>query len=164
MSSTDYFGVFGLAPGFALNETALKESYFALQREAHPDRVAGADTKEKIAAITRATDINKGYQVLKDPVARAEYLLMQKGIKADKPCVEVLMEAMEQREALAELNSEKALAAFSKKIKTEIEDSKAILAKAFSAGAFEQAKKETLRLKYLTKLAEEIRLKSLETA
>lgn len=153
---SDYFGLLGISRKFTLDEAELKTRYFALQREAHPDK-AGA------AGLGKAMDVNKAYQTLKEPITRAEYLLALAGIKADKPCVEILMEAMEQRELLAEISSEAGLTKLRKDIKLEAETSVRALKKFFEANDLEKAKKETTRLKYLTKLLEEIRLKSLET-
>lgn len=160
--ASDYFALFGFDKTFALDEHALKTKYFTLQREAHPDRVAGADTSEKIAAISRATAINKGYQVLRDPVARAEYLLSLEGIRADKPCVDMLMEAMQQREYLEEADTPEALDAFKRETMERITQSIDAIEAAFAQSHMEAVKQEVTRLKYLSKLAEEIRLKSLE--
>lgn len=161
-AANDYFSLFGFEKTFALDEHALKTKYFTLQREAHPDRVAGADTSEKIAAISRATAINKGYQVLRDPVARAEYMLSLAGIRTDKPCVDMLMEAMQQREYLEEADTPEALDAFKRETIERIAQSIGVIEAAFTASQVEVVKQEVTRLKYLSKLAEEIRIKSLE--
>ena len=147
--ASDYFVLFGLERTFALDENTLKQKYFSLQREYHPDR---ADADQKMAMLQKSADINRGYQILKNPVARAEYLL---GPKEEKPSQALLMEAMEQREALAEVKASAALEALRKENSKAIEDCIQSLAKKLDA-------QTVIKLKYLTKFAEELRVKALE--
>ena len=153
--SSEYFALFGLAPVFPIDEAALKAKYFSLQREFHPDRVKG------VAALEKAAEINHGYQLLKDPLARAEYLLSRSGTAIDKPSQAVLIEAMEQREALAGASDAQAITALKNENAAQIAQCVAALEQYFAQQKLPQAAELAVKLKYLTKFAEELRLKSI---
>lgn len=145
----DAFALFNLERKFALDEAALHQRYLTLQREFHPDR----SSDNKIAMLQKSADINKAYQILKNPVSRAEHLL----IAEEKPNQELLMEAMEQREVLAEATTQSALEKLKKENAEAIKECISQLEKNIDA-------QTVLRLKYLTKFSEELRLKALEVA
>ena len=70
LQSTD-FAIFGLAPQFALERSALDARWKDLQREAHPDRFAAAPAAAQREAMQWSVRINEAYQRLKDPLKRA---------------------------------------------------------------------------------------------
>lgn len=105
--SDNDFEIFGLQPGFKLDEAALTQAYLRLQGQTHPDRFANAGQAERRLAVQWATRINEGYKRLTDPVERAIYWCQLQGTdpkthQSGLP-VELLMQQMEWREALAEL-------------------------------------------------------------
>lgn len=107
MALTDnHFELFGLAPGFGLDQTQLSQSYRELQRSVHPDRYASAPERERRESLQRASQINEAFQVLRDPLKRGYYLLELRGRGQDHAAPEtdpgLLMEQMELREALEE--------------------------------------------------------------
>ena len=53
-----------------------------LQGEVHPDRYAAAGETEQRLALQSSARVNEAYQALKDPVARAQYLLSLHGVDA----------------------------------------------------------------------------------
>ena len=57
--------------------------YRELQRVVHPDRYANATDQERRLSMQGATRVNEAFQVLKDPIARARYLLLLNGIDLD---------------------------------------------------------------------------------
>lgn len=146
---SDHFSLFGLPRAFALNEKMLQQKYLALQREFHPDR-ASAD--QKLVMLQKSADINEAYRVLKNPVERAEYLL---GATTEKPSQTLLIEAMEQREELAEAKTSTALDTLKNANQNAIELCMQALSKSVDV-------QTVLRFKYLTKFAEELRIKALE--
>jgi len=106
--STTYFELFGLPPAFAVDMAQLDSHYRELQRTAHPDRFANASDQERRISMQQATQINAGYQVLKDPLRRGRYLLELGDYRFDdgqhtNKDVEFLMEQMELRESLSEV-------------------------------------------------------------
>ncbi|MCU0686246.1 MAG: Fe-S protein assembly co-chaperone HscB [Polyangiaceae bacterium] len=102
----DPFDVFGIPPGFDLEIGALERRQRELARVVHPDRFARAGAVERRRALSRAVDVNEALRVLRDPVRRAEALLQRLGVASGelaepKAPPHLLMEMMEQREALA---------------------------------------------------------------
>ena len=70
---------------------------------------------------------------------------------------ELLMEAMEMREALAEARDAGAIAKVAAHMNSERKATLVSLSKAFAGDDRDAARAATLRLKYLTKLDDEIR-------
>jgi len=106
--STTHFELFGLPLTFDVDMTQLDSHYRELQRAAHPDRFANASDQERRISMQQATQINEGYQILKDPLRRGRYLLELGGYRFDdgphtNNDVEFLMEQMELRESLGEV-------------------------------------------------------------
>jgi molecular chaperone HscB len=108
--SKNHFELFDLPLGFALDAKRLAERYRALQAATHPDRLAVAADREQQVSRQASTQVNEAYRILKDPLARAKYLL---GLHTGDPGTDsetskdgaFLMEQMELRETLAEAGS-----------------------------------------------------------
>jgi len=166
----DHFARLGLTPAFGIDPKELERRYFALQRELHPDRFANRPANERAAALARASDLNQAYDTLKSPLARAEHLLMLKGRPAHReggPSLEdpeLLAEAMERRETLAEAEDADAVAAVLERAKADIAGAEAELKRAFDADDLDAATRLTLRLSYLVKLNDEARRRRLRLA
>jgi molecular chaperone HscB len=162
----DEFQRLGMKPDFDLDPKDLEKRYFAFQRTFHPDRFVTKTSREKQLSLQHATDLNEAYDRLKTPLSRAEALLEAKGAgKQDNARTEsdpeLLMEAMESREALAEAETTDEVAKLEARTRMEIELSEEALSVAFSADDFEGAMDIVTRLKYLLKLLQEIRRKQL---
>ena len=125
-AKADYFRVFGIPTAFAVDAAGLEQRYKAMTKVLHPDRFARADARARRASLERSVQLNEAWQILKDPVRRAEYLLSLRGIDigemagvgkpgqtgehATLPVPQVLlMEVLELREALAEAHAAKDL-------------------------------------------------------
>lgn len=112
-STPDPFALFALPPRYALDQAELEQRFFAQNRELHPDRFATAPAAERVAALSRSRALNDAYQVLRKPVARAEYLLGKVGGQIgdnERLSPAFLMEILELREELAEVRHSKARA------------------------------------------------------
>jgi molecular chaperone HscB len=109
----DHFAVLGVVRRYDLDATALEARYKELSRKLHPDRFAKADPRARRAALQRTVALNEAWRALKDPLARAEYLLELGGVKiatddggarsggvAASPAL--LMEMLELREELGD--------------------------------------------------------------
>lgn len=82
VQGADYFELFCLPRSYDLNLAELEEKYLAISRNVHPDRFA-TDSEEMQAFALRATAaVNSAYDVLREPVHRAEYLLEVAGGKS----------------------------------------------------------------------------------
>ena len=103
-------------------------------------------------------------RILRDPLTRARYLLGEVWEKAQKADKTMLHEAMLQREALEEADSSSAL----ERIKKDAAEKEAAalreLAAAFAEGNLVHACQLTLRLGYMHRLKDAIRMKTLAAA
>lgn len=95
---------------FDVNVPVLRRNFLKLQQQAHPDSYSQAEQKEHQYAQTQSAIINKAYHTLRDPLARAQYMLGLKGQHVDETeslhDPELLMEIMEFREELEEASTE----------------------------------------------------------
>ncbi|RDH87803.1 MAG: Fe-S protein assembly co-chaperone HscB [endosymbiont of Escarpia spicata] len=103
--SKNYFELFGLPVGFIVDADSLSDRYRDLQRAIHPDRYANASEQERLLSLQGASRINEAFETLKDPIARATYLLTMHGIEMDAQKettsdMAFLMQQMELREEL----------------------------------------------------------------
>lgn len=151
----------GLMRAFDLEPDLLQKQYFGFQRRLHPDRFATRTPKERALSQQQATALNEAYEVLKDPMRRAAYLLRLAGrvVNVDETATVsdpvLLMEAMEMREALEEAETAEEVTALAAKAEAEVQGCVAKLSKAFAEDDLDAAGALTTRLKYLGKLAEE---------
>jgi len=157
----DHFTRFGLVPRFRVDVNALERQYFDLQRLLHPDRFVTKSGKEKTLSQLQATSLNEAYETLKNPLRRADYLMHLHGTDVlPNGCnlvndQELLMEAMEMREALLEADSLEAVDQVAKQAADDIAECISALECSFADKDWETACRLTTRLKYLTKMADE---------
>lgn len=158
----DYFALFDIAPSFVLDTGELHRRYISLQQQYHPDRLVGKSESERLAAVQKTATINDAYQTLKNPLYRAEYLLFQQGRivnrdgKGEKPSQALLMESLEQREALGNAESVEIVTEAERSNARQREENIAALKQAFAASDYDRAVELTIRQRYLEKFAEEI--------
>lgn len=103
----EYFDIFGLAPAFDIDLAALKQSYYKVSRDVHPDRHTLSTHGEQAGALDRSAIVNQAYKTLKDEDARMHYILSQHDLLNDDAKTAIpqdfLMEMMEVNEALMDL-------------------------------------------------------------
>jgi molecular chaperone HscB len=161
--NTDHFTRLGMRGVFALDPAELDRQYFGFQKRLHPDRFATRSPKERALSQSQATALNEAYETIKDPLKRAAYLLRLAGrsVDIDKAATvadpELLMEAMEMREALDEADTLEEISVLAAQAGTEVSLCEEALGEAFASDDLDTAGKLTTRLKYLGKLAEEAR-------
>lgn len=107
-----HFELFDLPVCFTLDMRALEQAYRAVQKQVHPDRFAAAGTAQKRLATQWAAQANEAYQVLKNPLKRAIYLLHLEGVDVqaeDNTALDVhfLMQQLAWREQIEEACAEK---------------------------------------------------------
>lgn len=105
--SRNHFELLGLRPWFRVDADAVERAYRELQRSVHPDRFANASDGEKRLALQASARVNEAYRTLRDPLARAEYLLSLRGIETNDATdtrlpVAFLTRQLERREAAEE--------------------------------------------------------------
>ena len=77
----DHFSLLGAPQRFTQDLPALERSYKESARAVHPDKFARADVHAKRASTQRTVALNDAWRTLRDPVARAEYLVSLLGIE-----------------------------------------------------------------------------------
>ncbi|QGU16295.1 co-chaperone HscB [Leclercia sp. 119287] len=108
----DYFTLFGLPAGYEIDTQALAARFQDLQRQYHPDKFASGTQAEQLAAVQHSATINQAWQTLRNPLSRAEYLLLRHGfdLSSEQHTVRdtaFLMEQLELREELDEIEQAK---------------------------------------------------------
>ncbi len=101
------FAVLGLEPSFDVDLASIEKTHRELSRTLHPDRYVGAGAAERRMALGKAVEVNEAWRAVRDPVRRAEALFELANVPVGervepKPTTALLMDMMEQREALAE--------------------------------------------------------------
>jgi molecular chaperone HscB len=161
----NHFELLGLPPRFALDAPGLEQAYRQLQSQVHPDRFAASGDAERRLAMQWATRANEAYRTLRDPVARARYLLGLKGFDTGEDTntampADFLMQQMEWREASAEARAghdAAALQGLREDIAAERDEMLRLLERALDQDAnFDAGCSLVRKLRFLEKLDEEI--------
>ena len=99
-----YYEALGVEPKLALDSEDLKQRFYSLSRQWHPDRFGRASAGEQQKALEMTAVLNDAFRTLKDPISRAEYLLEESGLGPAKSApAELLEEVFELNMALDEL-------------------------------------------------------------
>ncbi len=106
----NYFELYQLPIGFAIDEADLALRHRAVIDKVHPDRFAAKSPMEQRLALQWSTFANEAFDTLRDPIARAKYLLQLHAPELTGESVRVtlpqnfLMQQMEWREVLEDGN------------------------------------------------------------
>ena len=106
----DYYAVFELRRTLIVDTEELQKRFYAKTRQWHPDRFGSASSEEQSQALEVTSKLNDGYRVLRDPLARAEYLLSLEGFdigtqRSNDVPPELLEEVFELNEMLEDASS-----------------------------------------------------------
>jgi molecular chaperone HscB len=158
---SDYFTLFNYpAPSFALSPEDLESRYKNLQVKLHPDRFATMSPQEQEHSADQAAAVNQAYDVLRQPLRRAQYILTLSGLGACESLTitdpELLEAAMEAREEVDEAETQEELKKILEKVEAQERERVHELAEAFSKGDLDSAAKGTVFLRYLTRIKEAI--------
>lgn len=136
----------------------LRKEFLQAQAKAHPD-LAPQDKKRHAEALSMR--INEAYITLQDPLRRAQYLLAQQGIDVEDESAKLaenalLMEVMEAREAVEEVEDEQELVGLREENNERIGESVKVLEGAFIKGDLDTAAQEAIKLRYWMNIEESI--------
>ncbi len=161
----NHFELFGLPIQFELDGSLLSSQFRELQKRFHPDNFATASERDKLLAVQKAAQINDAYQVLKNPISRAEYLLAENGveIRGEQQTMQdpmFLMEQMELREELEHIaaspDGEDELFDFDSKISKMYKQHLVELEEQLNQADWTSAADGVRKLKFIAKLKKEI--------
>jgi molecular chaperone HscB len=110
--SEDYFALFGMPRKLWIEMNALEQKFLQLSWKLHPDNFVNATETERELSLKRSSELNDAYRVLRDPIARVEYLLSienmrKEGEHKQQAPPELLEEVFELNESLDELREAK---------------------------------------------------------
>lgn len=121
--SQNYFSLFNLSENFSVDLPLLDANYRKLQAEVHPDKFVTATSAERLQSMQTATLANEAYQTLKNPTARARYMLERQGFATLEESntampADFLILQMEWREAIEEAKAAKDVSALDAQLAT----------------------------------------------
>jgi molecular chaperone HscB len=111
-NNSGYFELFDLPRKLWIEMGALEQKFLQLSWKLHPDNFVNASEQERELSLQRSSELNDAYRVLRDPVARVEYLLGIEGARKEgehkqQAPPELLEEVFELNESLDELREAK---------------------------------------------------------
>lgn len=161
--SQNFFELFGLVPGFSIDQSKLAGQYRHLQQLVHPDRFATASEAERRHSMQLTAHINEAYQTLKQPLSRARYLLELRGVVTDQSSSldnAFLMEQMELREQLAELPQQSGALAELMNMRNDLSERLNLLEQTFAANLTDDNNEQALctfnKMQFYFRLLDEI--------
>jgi len=109
---SDHFSLFALPRKLWIEMSTLEKKFLELSWKLHPDKFVNASPEEQETSLKRSSELNDAYRVLRDPVARVEYLLEIEGMRKEgehkqQAPPELLEEVFELNESLDELREAK---------------------------------------------------------
>lgn len=158
------FELFALPVSFQLDLTQLSQQYLQLQKQLHPDNFSTATEQEQRLALQKSTQVNDAYQILKDPILRAEAILslaLQKPVESENTThdLEFLMQQMELREQLEQAEQQQdevLLETLLAQAKESYQENLASLTDKIEQQDWVGTKQMIDRLKFIQKLQQEI--------
>jgi len=125
-TSSDYFALFGLPRKLWIEMSGLEQKFLQMSWKLHPDNFVNASAEEQELSLKRSSELNDAYRVLRDPVARVEYLLgienmRKEGEHKQQAPPELLEEVFELNESLDELREAKSAAGDLTALKARLE-------------------------------------------
>ena len=111
--NSGYFELFELPRKLWIEMGSLEQKFLQLSWKFHPDNFVNASEHERGISLQRSSELNDAYRILRDPVARVEYLLGIEGARKEgehkqQAPPELLEEVFELNESLDELREAKA--------------------------------------------------------
>ncbi|WWO99820.1 MAG: Fe-S protein assembly co-chaperone HscB [Candidatus Dasytiphilus stammeri] len=158
--SSNYFALFGLPVQFNIDQKLLTMRYYELQQQFHPDHGINKSAIEKKKFLERCALINKAWQVLRQPLSRAVYILSLYGFEicnesssiTDLSFLKEQLELREECEKIEEQLNEVILNNFITKIENLVQKIIVQIEQEMQYQKWEQAVKTVQKLNFLTKL------------
>ncbi|MDP3531742.1 MAG: Fe-S protein assembly co-chaperone HscB [Alphaproteobacteria bacterium] len=148
----DYFELLHLPRSFDIDLDALEKAYITHQQKYHPDTQQGINACEKLKLMQQSVLINEAYQILKDPLKRAAYMLgcLHKEERINDS--DLLEEIFDLQEEAGALSSEMDIKNFLEKIEFDIQKTFAVLGALLNENNLKDAKSLYFRAKYLSEI------------
>lgn len=150
----EFFDIYEIEPSFSISENELKKRYLVLQKKFHPDRFTHSSIEEQKTALINSSLINDAYQVLKDDIRRAKYLLECNGVEiTNHTNPAFLMKQMEYEEKIEDHSNDKnQLLSIQKELQEELDQYKENLTVDFDKKNFDRATNQINEFIFIDKL------------
>jgi molecular chaperone HscB len=106
----NFYTLYGFDPGFVIDKTLLKQRFYQLSRQYHPDFYQPGPGETAGEALQLSAAVNKGYKVFSSQDETVRYLLQVKGLLPEDEKYALpplfLAEVMDLNEALMEVEME----------------------------------------------------------
>ena len=106
----NYFELFQLPISLKPNQQLVKQQFYALSRQYHPDFFTQSNNEEQADVLEKSSQINKAFHVLRNEDATMQYVLQLKGLLEEEEKYQLpkdfLMEMIELNEQLADARIE----------------------------------------------------------
>jgi molecular chaperone HscB len=145
-------------PTFHINPRELRKEFLQLQSLHHPDKFpAGSVAHQRAYALS--TLLNNAYKTLSDPLSRSQYLLQElydidvtsednSAHPSDPETLMVVMEAQEELEGAGREGGEEIVQNLKDENNRRIFETEKELGAAFEAGEKDEARDQSVKLKY----------------
>ena len=122
----NYFELFEVPRKLWIEMSALEKKFLELSWKLHPDKFVNANAEDQELSLKLSSELNDAYRVLRDPIARVEYLLGLEGMRKEgehkqQAPPELLEEVFELNESLDELREAKASGSDLASLKSRLE-------------------------------------------
>ena len=157
----DAFALLGLTPQFAIDPEAIERAFLERSKQVHPDRFATASAAERSSALLQSRALNDAYQMVKKPVARAEYLLARSGVtigdneRLEPAMIEHVLELREELALARERQDPRALEALQSQMRARRTQAIEELAPLFAANDLAAIKRVLISLRYIDRYLDE---------
>lgn len=100
-----HFELLGLPRQMNQDRPAIDRAFREASKKTHPDRLRPTNALERRLAVEHTARLNEAYRTIKDPQARAEYLLSLEGVNIGGETARtrdsaLLMQMLEEQEAI----------------------------------------------------------------
>ncbi len=164
--NSNFFELFELPVSYDVDLNQLQTLYMDLQKQVHPDKFVNGSDQEKRLSMQQTSWLNEAQLTLKDPVARAIYLLKLKGTdfnlenETTKDAA-FLMQQLELRERLENIRKESdplaALDGMAKTLSEESSEMQKSFSSAYQSEQIDDARECIRKLQFLQKAKKEIK-------
>ena len=163
--SRNFFELFDVPVAYEVDLDLVQQRYRELQKAVHPDKFVNASDQEKRISMQQTSWVNEAFNTLKQPVDRAIYLLKLKGVDINlenETTMDAgfLMDQMEMREALSEVQSKDdplaELDDFSSQIKNKMKNMMEGFSVAHESDQLDDAREWIRKMQFMQKAKKEV--------